>query len=138
MATTYNLFISHSWAYSDAYEKLISLLDDRGYFTYKDFSVPKSDPIHTNGTDKQLYDAIYNKILLCNSVIILAGVYSSYSKWIDKEIQIAKKGFTTPKPIIAIEPWGAEKTSKLVKDNADIVVGWNTESVVNAIRSLSI
>jgi len=138
MATTYNLFISHSWAYSDAYEKLISLLDNRGYFTYKDFSVPKSDPIHTNGTDKQLYDAIYNKILLCNSVIILAGVYSSYSKWIDKEIQIAKKGFTTPKPIIAIEPWGAEKTSKLVKDNADIVVGWNTESVVNAIRSLSI
>lgn len=137
MATTYNLFISHSWAYSDAYEKLISLLDNRGYFPYKDFSVPKSDPIHTNGTDKQLYDAIYNKIYLCNSVIIMAGVYSSYSKWIDKEIQIAKKGFTVPKPIIAIEPWGSERTSKIVTDNADIVVGWNTESVVNAIRNLS-
>jgi hypothetical protein len=67
----------------------------------------------------------------------MAGVYSSYSKWIDKEIQIAKKGFTVPKPIIAIEPWGAERTSKIVTDNANIVVGWNTESVVNAIRNLS-
>ncbi|MBC6368721.1 TIR domain-containing protein [Algoriphagus sp. AK58] len=137
MANTYNLFISHSWAYGDAYDKLIKLLDNRGYFTYKDFSVPKNDPIHTNGTDKQLYDAIYNKIQLCHSIIILAGVYSSYSKWINKEIYIAKKEFKTPKPIIAIEPWGAEKTSKVVKDSADIIVGWNTESVVNAIRSLS-
>jgi hypothetical protein len=138
MATTYNLFISHSWAYSDAYEKFISLLNNRGYFSYKDFSVPKTDPIHTNGTDKQLYDAIYNKIYLCNTVIIMAGVYSSYSKWIDKEIQIAKKGFTVPKPIIAVEPWGSERTSKIVTDSADLVVGWNTESIVNAIRSLSL
>ena len=35
MANTYNLFISHSWAYSDAYEKLIKLLDNRGNFPYK-------------------------------------------------------------------------------------------------------
>lgn len=137
MATTYNLFISHSWAYSDAYEKLISLLDKRSYFPYKDFSVPKSDPIHTSGSDKQLYNAIYNKIYLCNTVIIMAGVYSSYSKWIDKEIQIAKTAFIVPKPIIAIEPWASERTSKKVTENADVVVGWNTESVVNAIRSLT-
>ena len=26
MSKTYHLFISHSWAYSDAYEKLINLL----------------------------------------------------------------------------------------------------------------
>lgn len=40
---TYNLFISHSWTYSDAYEKLISLLDADQYFTYKNYSVPKND-----------------------------------------------------------------------------------------------
>ena len=136
MANTYNLFISHSWAYSDAYEKLIKLLDNRGYFPYKDFSVPKNDPIHTNGTDKQLYDAIYNKIYSCHVVLIMAGVYSSYSKWIDKEIKIAKNDFSVPKPIIAIEPWGSEKTSQIVKSNADLIVGWNTESVVSAIRQL--
>ena len=38
------------------------------------------------------------------------------------------------KKIIAIEPWGAEKTSRIVKDAADVIVGWNTDSIVNAIR----
>ena len=31
----YNLFISHSWAYSDAYEKLVKLLDAKKGFDYK-------------------------------------------------------------------------------------------------------
>jgi len=137
MAATHNLFISHSWAYSDAYDRLTNLLSSRGYFFYNNHSVPINDPIHTNGTDKQLYDAIYNKMYGCHVVLIIAGVYSSYSKWIDKEIKIAKSDFSTPKPIIAIEPWGSERTSKIVTDIADITVGWNTESIINAIRKYS-
>lgn len=133
----YNLFISHSWAYSDSYEKLVELLDKKPYFTYNNYSVPKDDPIHTSGTDKELYEAIKNKISYCNVVIILAGVYSSYSKWIDKEIKICKNEFQNPKSILAIEPWGSEKTSKKVKDNADEIVKWNTDSIVSAIRKLS-
>ncbi len=51
--------------------------------------------------------------------------------------QICKEEFSTPKPIVAIEPWGSEKTSKVVKDNADRIVGWNTESIIKAIREVS-
>lgn len=131
---TYNLFISHSWAYSDAYDKLVNLLHTRPYFDYKNYSVPKDDPIHTNGTDNELYKAIRNKVDFCDVVIILAGVYSSYSKWIDKEIKIAEE---LRKPIIAVEPWGSERTSKVVKEHASKIVKWNTQSVVDAIRELS-
>lgn len=131
---TYNLFISHSWTYSDAYDGLVSLLAERPYFEYRDHSVPKDDPIHTNGTDGELYLAIENKVNYCSAVIILAGVYSSYSKWINKEIKIAKD---LKKPIIAVEPWGSERTSIVVKENADRVVKWNTESVVKAIKDLA-
>jgi hypothetical protein len=134
MAKTYNLFISHSWSYSDAYQKLVNLLDERAYFLYKNYSVPKDDPIHTRGTDKELYAAIKNKVQLSHVVLILAGVYSSYSKWIDKEIEIAKSAFSIPTPIVAIEPWGSERTSATVKENADMIVKWNTESIVDAIR----
>jgi hypothetical protein len=130
----YNLFISHSWAYSDAYDGLVSLLDKRSYFEYRNHSVPKNDPIHTNGTDGELYGAIKNKVIYCNEVIILAGVYSSYSKWIDKEIKIAED---LKKPIIAVEPWGSERTSRVVKEHADKIVKWNTESIVDAIRDLA-
>lgn len=126
----HNLFISHSWAYGDAYEKLVSMLDSANNLQYKNYSVPKNDPIHNAGTDKELYQAIENQIVMASAVLILAGVYSTYSKWINKEIEIAKR---LQKKIIAIEPWGSEKTSTVVKKNADRIVGWNTSSIVRAI-----
>jgi hypothetical protein len=36
-----------------------------------------------------------------------------------------------------VEPWGSEKTSKVVKDNASKIVGWNYSSVCNSIKELS-
>ena len=131
----YNLFISHSWSYSDAYNKLTSLLDNANYFTYKNYSVPKDDPIHNANNDKELYEAIKQQIRYASVVIILAGVYSSYSKWIDKEIKIAEE---LGKPILAIEPWASDKTSLKVKNAADKIVKWNTDSIMRAIRDLSI
>lgn len=127
----YNIFISHSWAYSDAYNKLINLLRSHPTFIFRDYSVPKNDPIHSCPYDWQLRAAIENQIRPTSCVIILAGVYATYSKWINHEIQIAKN---LDKKIIAIEPWGSEKTSSVVKNNADVIVKWNTNSIVRAIR----
>jgi hypothetical protein len=137
MSKEYNLFISHSWKYSDAYEKLVKMLDSQD-IKYKNYSVPKDSPLHTNGTDKELYDAIKAKVSPCSVVIILAGVYSSYSKWIDKEITICKNEFSKPKKIIAIEPWGSERTSIKVKNNADKIVKWNSKSIADAIKGLGV
>jgi hypothetical protein len=137
MAKIYNLFLSHSWTYSDAYDKLMDLIDNRPYFSFKNYSVPKDDPIHNAPNQQLLYEAIKRQIAPCHVVIILAGVYATYSKWINKEIKIAKSEFVNPKPIIAVEPWGSEHTSQVVKNNADKVVKWNTESIVNAIRELA-
>ena len=134
---THNLFISHSWTYGDAYSKLVDLLTNRAYFRYKNYSVPEDNSIHNAGTDHQLYEAIKRQITPCGVVLILAGVYSTYSKWINKEIRICKTEFEVPKPIIAIEPWASKKTSKLVKNNADIIVKWNANSIVGAIRDLA-
>ena len=132
----YNIFISHSWAYSDAYDKLIKKLNDDPRFNFKDYSVPKDSPIHNAPNSTQLSKAIQDQMRFCDVIIILAGVYSTYSNWINKEINIAK-GFTNPKPILAIEPWASEKTSTVVKDNADKIVKWNTSSIVSGIRDLS-
>ncbi len=135
MANTYNLFISHSWAYGDAYEKLIGLLDSKGgHFPYKNYSVPQNDPIHNAPNQVALRAAIERQIKPASVVLILAGVYSTYSKWINVEIEIAKQ---LGKPIIAIEPWGSEKTSVVVKNAADKIVKWQTDSIVSAIRAIA-
>lgn len=132
----HHLFISHSWSYSDTYEGLINLLKERRYFNFIDYSVPRNDPIHGAGTDAELGAAIQRKMAPCGVVVILAGVYATYSKWINKEIALAKGAFSRPKPIIAIRPWASKRTSRVVTDAADRIVGWNTESVVRAIREL--
>lgn len=131
---TYHLFISNSWSYSDAYDKFINLLNQRSYFAYKNYSVPQDDPIHTNGTNKQLKEKINEKIKHCHVILILAGVYATYSKWIDIKIELTKG---LQKPIIAVEPWGSERTSLYVKDSADKIVTWNAESIVTAIREVA-
>lgn len=127
----YNLFISHSWTYSDAYEGLIALLDAKPYFIYRNYSVPKNDPIHNASNNYQLKEAIRKQMQPASCVLILAGVYATYSKWINIEIELAK---SMGKKIIAIQPWGAERTSSVVTNSADVIVGWNTDSIVKAIR----
>lgn len=132
----YSIFISHSWAYGDAYDKLIKMLNDDPRFNFKDYSVPKDDPIHNAPNARLLEEAIERQMRFCDVVIILAGVYASYSKWIDKEIALAQ-AYASPKPILAIEPWGSEKTSTTVKNNADKIVKWSTSSIVSGIRELA-
>lgn len=131
---TFNLFISHSWAYGDQYERLVNLLEQRPYFRFRNYSVPRDDPIHNARSKTALREAIKQKMKPTSVVLILAGVYASYSKWIDEEINLAESGFALPKPIIAIKPWGNKKTSDRVKNAAASVVRWNTDSIVQAIR----
>jgi len=131
----HNLFLSHSWKYSDAYDGLVTLLNNREDrdFTYSNYSVPKDDPIHNAANNLLLKAAIRAQMVRCSKIIILAGVYATYSKWINIEIQLAKE---MGKKIIAVQPWGAEKTSTVVKNNADRVITWNSRSLVNAIKEL--
>ncbi|MBQ3750229.1 MAG: TIR domain-containing protein [Bacteroidales bacterium] len=130
----YRIFISHSWSYSEQYDKIEEFLKQER-IPYYNHSVPKDDPIHTNGTDAQLEAAIDAKVKGCSCVIILAGVYATYSKWINKEIKIAKK---YDKPIIAVEYWGSERTSSVVKNAADVIVKWQAKSVADAVREYAI
>ncbi len=136
----YNLFISHSWNYTDAYVKLCSLLDKAEYFSYKNYSVPKDDPFKIKAQTVRSYENILRENITeqmkyASVVLILAGVYSSYSDAINMEIEIAKE---LCKPIIAIEPFASERTSQVVKDSADEVVPWRTSSIVDAIKKHSL
>lgn len=133
---TYHLFISHSWNYSGQYSALINMLNQAPRFQYQNFSVPKNDPVHTTGSDAQLAEAIRNKMESCGVVIVLAGMYAQCSKWMEKEIRFAKSSWQHQKPVLAVIPWGSERTPQDVIGRADEIVRWNTDSIVNAIREL--
>lgn len=96
-----------------------------------------NDPIHNASTIAGLRAAIRQQMAPCGVVLILAGVYATYSKWIDEEVTLAQSGFLLSKPIVAIKLWGNVRMSQPVRDAATRVVGWNTDSVVTAIRDLA-
>lgn len=134
-----HVFISHSWSYSEHYDTLSSWIFSKSWkfgqasINFFDYSVPKDEPIHNARTQRALQEAIYAKIARTHVVIIPTGMYASYSKWIQKEISGAN---SYAKPILAVNPWGQERTSSVVARAANLTVGWNSKSVVGGIWEL--
>nr|EDZ40403.1 MAG: Hypothetical protein CGL2_11346182 [Leptospirillum sp. Group II '5-way CG'] len=134
-----HIFISHSWSYSGHYDTLSDWIFGKDWsvgqesINFMDFSVPKNDPIHNAPTKRELKEAIYAQIARSHVIVIPTGMYASYSEWIKKEIDGSK---TYSKPILAVEPWGQQRSASVVGQAAKKIVGWNSESVVNGIWSL--
>lgn len=134
-----HVFISHSWAHSGHYETLADWIFNRNWsvgqasLNLRDFSVPRDDPIHNAPDERRLREAIFAQISRSRIVIIPTGMYANYSYWIQKEIDGSnQKG----KPILAVNPWGQQRTSSIVSGAAAETVGWNSQSVINGIWNL--
>jgi hypothetical protein len=130
----YHILISHSWDYNTDYETIKGWLDNASYFEWTDYSVPLSHPLDVS-SKRELKEKLHNRISLCSCVIILSGMYVAYSEWIDYEIDTA---VALGKPIIGVKPRGQERIPSKVSDNADIMVGWNSSSVVQAVRNYAL
>lgn len=127
------IFISHAWKYNEKYYKLLELLEERKYFDYYNHSVPEHDPLDFK-KKSELEKLLRNQISGCHCVLVIAGMYTSYREWIKAEIEMA---VDMNKPIIGVKPQAQERIPSLVSENAIEIVGWNTESVVAAIRKHS-
>ena len=134
-----HVFVSHSWTYSGHYEKLDEWLFDQVHrfgqasVKYHDYSVPKNDPIHNAPSERALRQAIYAKISRCSVVVIPTGMYANYSKWIQKEIDGAQQW---QKAILGVNPRGQQRKSSVVATAANVLVGWNRNSVVQGVWDL--
>lgn len=130
----YKLFISHAWHRDEAYNRMIQFLDAAPLFIYSNYSIPQHKAF-VGMSNRQLLEQLKNQIRPVEAVIILGGLYVSHSGWIQEEIAFAK---SINKPIIGVSPWGAQKMPQAVTNSADVIVGWNTSSIVNAIRQYAL
>ena len=135
---TYDLFLSHAWKYDHHYHRLLEMLTDANNFYFRNYSVPEHDPLVKPNTivgRKKLTAMIEKQVKPVNCVIILGGMYAAHSDWIKTEIELAQD---YDKPIIGVYPWGAENMPRVIRHAAVELVGWNTLSIVSAIRRTSI
>lgn len=139
MSYQVNIFISHSWSYSEHYDKLAEWLFDDTW-NYKgtpvlffDCSVPKDDPIHYAPNKLALQQAIFSKIVDSHIVVIPTGMYAAHSEWIKREIEGSR---LYSKPILGVDPWGQQRAAGVVQKASTKVVGWRKQSVADGIWSL--
>jgi hypothetical protein len=134
-----HIFISHAWKHSGVYNTLEDWIFNENWsvgqasLDCRNYSVPKDNPIHDANNDKQLKEAIFKQIAMSHIIVIPTGMYANYSRWIQKEID---GSIAYNKPILAVNPWGQQRTSTVVINAATELVGWNKESVINAIWRL--
>lgn len=133
MARTYNLFVSHAWSYSEAYEAVINLLNSSSSLSWRNHSVPTYRPLVPAGqtlSRAKLLDELRDQIRGTHAVVVIGGMYVAHSDWIQAEIDIA---VAWGKPIIGLRPRGAERTPLALTSAASEMVNWNTNSIVSAI-----
>lgn len=134
-----HVFISHSWAFSEHYDTLAEWIFGQRWsigqasLDFRNYSVPKNDPIHNARNQAELQEAIHNQISRAHVVVIPTGMYASYSKWIQKEISGA---ILYDKRLLAVIPRGQQRNSTDVTDEAHQTVAWNRQSVINALWDL--
>ncbi|MBX8938850.1 TIR domain-containing protein [Enterococcus gilvus] len=126
----YRLLISHSWSYQNHYEKIKEWLNNSSNFEWCNHSISADKP-YDSSTDRELKEKLTRQISGCSAVIVVAGMYTNYSKWIDYEIDEALR---LNKPIIGLKPWGSERTPTKIAANASVLVAWNSTSLRNAVR----
>ena len=125
---TYYVFICHDWEYSDDYFRICRFLNVAANFSWQNLSVPEHEPLDT---DDMLQKNLRDQIRPADVLLVLAGMYSAHSEWMDWEMAFARR---IGKAIIGIKPWGNVQLPIVVQNNAREIVGWNADSIVGAIR----
>jgi hypothetical protein len=131
MAKDYKIFISHSWSYTEDLEALQKLLNARGYFNVTFLEATKKTPIDSENA-AYVKTVLKSRILQSDIVLALAGVYATHSDWMIWELETAKANNI---PIVGVIPRGQERISTEVYSRSIVDVNWNTESIVDAIRT---
>lgn len=131
---TYDVFVSHAWSYHTDYYRVERFLNEAPRFKWRNYSVPEHDPLEPASTTA-LKEQLRRQMRPVNIVLILAGMYVAHSDWIQFEIDFAD---VLDKPMIGIRPWGQQRTPIVVQNAVKEMVGWQTKSIVDAIRRLAI
>ena len=128
-----HVFISHSWSYSERYTAMVNVLNNRPYFVWKNYSVPETEAFGPMANSK-MEEELREQIRPVHCVIIIGGMWTNYSDWIQFEMKFAK---SIRKPILGVRPRGAQVMPVAVSEESDEIVNWNADSIVAGIRKIS-
>lgn len=125
----YKVFISHAWHRDEEYWRVYHMLNTASRFAWENLSVPEHDQIDAEDIESLKYE-LRNQMRPANVFIICAGMWVPHSDWISFEIQFARR---IGRPIIAVPPWGAQRTPAVL-NGPDILWASRQDTLVQTIR----
>ena len=130
-----NLFISHIHKDDEGINKIKKLAGEHG-MSVRDASITSDRPNSAEDENYIKYEILAPGIKWAGVLVVYVSPDTKHSRWVDWEIEYAQK---QGKQIVGIWAYG-EKDCELPKpleDYADAVVGWNGESIIDAINGKS-
>ncbi len=127
---TYRIFISHAWNYNAEYLKLIEYLRGAKNFNFINCSINNTGRIDPENKEA-LRESIITQIRPVDAVVMLAGMYSRSSEWLDFELKYAKMW---NKPIVVVKPWEGGLIPAALSERDFHIVDWITSMMVDAIK----
>lgn len=126
-----NVFISHRHEDDDGLKDLKSLMSRHG-ITARDYSITADNPNNAHNEDYIKYEILAPRIRQSGCLVVYVSEGTRLSEWVDWEIEHAQR---LGKRIVGVWERG-DRNCELpaaLERHADAVVGWNGESIVDAI-----
>lgn len=130
-----NVFISHVHEDDTGLAKVKEILGNRG-MSIRDSSINSSNPNNAKSEDYIKSQILTPQIKWAGTLVVYVSPKTKDSEWVNWEIEQAHK---LGKRIVGVWAHGAKDCDlpEALNDYADAVVGWNGDSLVDAINGES-
>lgn len=122
--------IAHGWIQDDDYSRVIEYLESAENFFYRNLSKPDQPVPGGDGTAPRR-TAIGEALKMAEVVVCSAGIWERYNDWARYVVERAEE---LDLPVVAIEHFGPREMDIRLKGHAAETVGWDSRSIVDAIR----
>ena len=129
---TRNLFISHIHEDDEGIGKVKEIAERHG-MTVRNGSVTSARPNAATSEDYIKYQILAPRINWASALVVYITPDTKNSPWVDWEIEYAHK---QGKRVVGVWAWGAKdcELPDALRRYGDSVVGWNGESIIDAIN----
>jgi hypothetical protein len=129
-----NVFVSHYHEDEESIKRMKDLLGDD--YSIRNYSVTSDK--YNNATNKEYIQSLLRPLInQASTFICLIGPNTHDSEWVNWEVEQALK---QGKRIIGVYLWGAKDSDipPALEDAADAMVGWNHDTILDAINGNNI
>jgi hypothetical protein len=124
------LYAVHGWQQDEDYVRLFEYIESADNFFYRALSDPNAQSPKGDGAVARR--ALINDALTqAECVVCTAGTWDRYNDWARFTVETAR---SLDVPVVAIEHFGPKNMDIRLKGHAAETVGWDSRSIVDAIR----